>query len=158
MCLFCALTPCIIKLSCKTQPTLQQDVCTTSDIFYAVFKHMAASSFFQGADYPLNNSLYSPLLAELKSFVNNPHADRWGHTATAARRAHIHLAEEVESQQFFSESADSTDRVNESSDRETKAVYHAHHWGWKHCNAGLIFAQVAFPMQFRCFSISYIVD
>lgn len=65
---------------------------------------------------------------------------------------HIHLTgkKKVESQQFLSKSADSPDRVKESSGRETKTVYHAQHWGCKHCNAGLIF-EVAFHVQFRYF-------
>lgn len=66
---------------------------------------------------------------------------------------HIHLtAKKVESQQFLSESADRTDRVNEISGRETKAVYPAQHWGCEHCNADLICAaQVAFHKQLNMF-------
>lgn len=59
----------------------------------------------------------------------------------------------MEAAVFSPKSADSTDRVEESSGRDTKAVYHAQRWGNKLCDAGLILAQVVFHVQSRCFSI-----
>ncbi len=63
---------------------------------------------------------------------------------------HIHLAggkKKVERQQFFRlNQLTATDRVEESSGGDSKAVYHAQHWGRKQCNVGPMFAQVLLHM------------
>lgn len=92
MCLSCALGPCIFNMPCKRLSFFE---------WVTIFFFLLCNSHKTLYSIALKNSLCSPLLAVLKSFVNNtPDAERWGHIGGTAE--YIYLTEkEVESQQFF---------------------------------------------------------
>lgn len=118
--------------------------------------HAADSLFHGSTSQPLSTAHY---FAELKSFVNNTLvlliAEATSPPLHGGRKQHIHLTgkKKVGSQQFLSESADSTDRVKQQPRQwrpkpftmrsNTGEVKKKHS-----CNAGLTFTQVVFQLRF----------